>query len=384
MPAPWTGKANFIRSLGTKEPAKAKVNASRLQRDCMLALQSAERAMSGQPSVAPHRLGNSLPTGDEIEQYVILQMLAEDEAAREHGDDRRYLQTPEERSAWPDLTPVAFGSKGMAEDMHYALGQHLPKEADEFRSANARNDTSIIDAELRIYLRANGVRLDPQSDDYRAAGLAMLRGKVRGYALLLERQAGSIVAAPSPPPSLHNGPKLSDALKAWAAGGNTKGARTPGCSAVREASRAVRRFVEWHGDLRLGSIDKAKARDFRDALGRVRTRLPHNVARLPLRELLKRDLAHLPAAHSNSINKSMNLLCAIVSHAMREGEMDLASNYANPFQGARLRRAPAHVSGHNDERLQSAPAEPGQRPRPKCRRRGAAGYQAQLSLRGGG
>jgi integrase len=105
---------------------------------------------------------------------------------------------------------------------------------------------------------------------------------------------------------------------------------------VSEAGRAVRRFIECHADFRLGSIDKAKAREFRDALASVPTRLPHAVAKLPLRELLKRDLEHLPPAHANTINKSMNLLSAIVAHAMREGELDKLPNYANPFQGMKL------------------------------------------------
>jgi hypothetical protein len=130
MPAPWTDKANFIRSLGTKEPATAKVKASGVLRDCTAALLIAERGMRGQSSPAdPHPEGGSLPSGEEIEQYVIAKMLQEDEAAREQGDDRRYLQTPEERSAWPDLVPVAFGSKGMADDMHYVLGFQLPLDA---------------------------------------------------------------------------------------------------------------------------------------------------------------------------------------------------------------------------------------------------------------
>ena len=32
----------------------------------------------------------------------------------------------------------------------------------------------------------------------------------------------------------------------------------------------------------------------------------------------------------------MNLLSAIVAHAMREGEMDQVANYANPFQGIKI------------------------------------------------
>ena len=95
-------------------------------------------------------------------------------------------------------------------------------------------------------------------------------------------------------------------------------------------------FGNGTSDLHLGTIDKAKAREFRDALAKVPTRLPRDVVRLPLRDLLKADMSGLPATHANTINKSMALLSAIVAHAMREGKMDHVANYANPFQGIKL------------------------------------------------
>lgn len=113
-------------------------------------------------------------------------------------------------------------------------------------------------------------------------------------------------------------------------GGTTKGAKKPGRSAVGEAGRVVGRFIEWHGDLRLGSIDKAKAREFRDALARVRTRLPRAIAKLPIREILKRDLAHLARVSASTVGKALNLMSAIVAHAMQEGQLDKLPNYANP------------------------------------------------------
>ena len=336
MPPPWAGKANFKLSLGTKSPARAKAEFSEVLPRCTAAFESAERALKGEPpNMRPAPGVGSMPSDAEIEADVIEALLKEDEAEREDGDARRQMQTAEERRQWPNLVPVEFGGKGVAEDYDYVRGPQLVEEAEEYRRANARRAPTIIDAELRIYLKGLRVPVDPASPGYRKAGLAMLRGKVRGYDLLLSRQAGGIVEAPARP-NAGVGPKLSEALKAWTAGGTTRGARKPGHGAVTEAGRAVRRFLEWHDDLRLGSIDKAKARDFRDALSRVRTRLPHDVSKLPLRELLKRNLEHLPPAHANTINKSMNLLSAVVAHAMREGELDKLPNYANPFKGMKL------------------------------------------------
>jgi integrase len=152
--------------------------------------------------------------------------------------------------------------------------------------------------------------------------------------MLLERQSGKIV--PAPQPRGDKGPRLSEAFAAWKTGGKVKGARQPSSRTLLEAEHAVRRFREWHGDLRLGDIDKAKARDFRDALMKVRTRLPRKLIKLPLQDLLRIDLSDLPTAHANTINKSLNILSAIVAHVMREGKMDRMPSYANPFQGIKL------------------------------------------------
>jgi len=334
MSPPWTGKANFKLSLRTKKPVVAKVQASNALRECTVAFQNAERAKRGERMADPNvRLPSSISI-EEIEADIIAEVLAADEREREEGDDRRYSQTPEERKQWPDLVEVDFGGKGMAEDHAFVYGQQLRTAAKEYRDALARRHTKIVDTELRIYLKKRGERIDPTSDFYRKAGLAVLQGNVRGYEMLLDRQAGKIVETPTP--ILNKGPKLHEAFVSWKAGGSTKGARKPGSSSVREAEHAVQRFREWHGDLRLGNIDKAKTREFRDALARVRTRLPRDVVKLPLRELLKRDFSMLPPVHANTINKLTNLLSAIVAHAMREGQMDQMPSFANPFQGIRL------------------------------------------------
>jgi integrase len=332
MPAPWTGKANFKLTLGTKEPSEAKVRASNALRECIIAFQHAERAQRGE-RINDQAAHSSAPIPiEDIEAEVIADVLAADEAEREQGDDRRYSQTAERRKQWPDLIEVDFGGKGMAEDHAFAYGGHLSQTAKDYRTALVRRQTKIVEGELRAKKR--GVPFDPTSDFYRQAGLAMLRGNVRAYDMLLQRQAGTIVETPTP--NVDKGPKLSEAFAHWKEGGRTKGAKNPGRNALREAEHALRRFCEWHGDLRLGNIDKAKARDFRDALARVRTRLPHDVLKLPLRDLVKWDMSSLPAAHANTINKSVSLLAAIVAHAMREGRMDRMPSYTNPFQGIKL------------------------------------------------
>ena len=140
MPDPWGGKANYKRSLETKRPAIAKVEASKALRDCTIAFQYAERAMRGGPAKAMIDDAGGPIAIEDIEADALEGVLASDEDEREEGDDRRHLQTAEERKQWPDLVEVPFGRKGMAEDHAYAYGRVLSELAEEYRDALARRD----------------------------------------------------------------------------------------------------------------------------------------------------------------------------------------------------------------------------------------------------
>ena len=334
MPPPWTGKVQFKKSLRTKSPAAAKVAAAKALSECTAALQAAERAKRGEP--APQSDRKSLPALDaaEIESDTISAILAADEIERELGDSRRHLQTREERLKWPDLVPVSFDQKGMEPDHYTAYGNHLDELLGEYREALARRDPKIVDAELRTYLRKHALPIEPASDHYRQYGLAILRGHVRGYEQLQTVQTGGVVAPPVPRKA--KGPKFSEAFAAWKAGGTATGSKKPGRNTVTEAEHAVRRFLEWHGDVRLGDIDKAKTREFRDALATLPTRLTKDLQKATIKDLMKRDLSAFPPVYASTVNKNLQLLSAIVSHAMREGKLDGLPNYANPFQGIKL------------------------------------------------
>ena len=143
MPPPWQGRANFKRSLATKKPAVAKIEASKALRECTVAFQIALRAKGGMPAER-EVAADVLPiTMEDVEFDVIADVLGADEAEREDGDDRRRLQTPEERAQWPDLDPIAFDRKGMEEDHAHAYGSRLTQLSDEYGRAYARRDTRM-------------------------------------------------------------------------------------------------------------------------------------------------------------------------------------------------------------------------------------------------
>ncbi|HRD26688.1 MAG TPA: site-specific integrase [Caulobacter sp.] len=124
---------------------------------------------------------------------------------------------------------------------------------------------------------------------------------------------------------------LQQAFAAWSGMSAARSARTRQHRTVIDAKLAVRRFVELHGDLPLSEISRRQAREFRDKFAQVPARLPMRLANTPLPRLLEEDLSAYPARTATTINKSLNLLAAIASHAEREGDLDAFPAWKNPF-----------------------------------------------------
>jgi len=144
---------------------------------------------------------------------------------------------------------------------------------------------------------------------------------------MLRRQRGEIVDTPSPPPAkVQVGPNLSEAFALWQEGTGATGARKPGPRSVIEARAAVRWFTELHGDMRLGEITKASAREYQHALSRV----PKRLRGVPLPKLLEKKPVGEPRGAA-TVNKSLTMLAAIVSYAQREGMLDAVPSFINPF-----------------------------------------------------
>ncbi len=148
------------------------------------------------------------------------------------------------------------------------LGGELEAQHAAYRKALGRVDPEIVDGECRAFLRKHGLSVDPISDAYHAVGLVILKAHVRAYGLLLQRHEGEPIETPAPPvpAAASKGQKLSEAFEAWKAGSGARGGKKPSDRTLLEASYAVRRLTEWHGDIRLGDLTRELARDFRDAL----------------------------------------------------------------------------------------------------------------------
>lgn len=132
------------------------------------------------------------------------------------------------------------------------------------------------------------------------------------------------------------GPLLSEALAAWKEGSGVRGSRKPRELTVMEAATAVKRFTQLHGDIRLGEITKRRVQEYASAISALPARLPKELAKLALPDLLREDLSKFPPRAPGTINKSFQLLSGIVEHARKRSPLDEAVSWPNHFPSARI------------------------------------------------
>ena len=196
----------------------------------LILFEAATVAMAEGPTVngagtRPPILADDLPL-ETIEAETVAELLARDEDERREGDDRRRLQTREERAPWPDVVPVPEPwAKGMSEEHAFVDGATIEEDAASYRKALSRHAPGIVRAENLDAHRRHQVPIDPTTLAYHAVGLAVLRGHVRAYDAMLRRQAGDVVDTPATPAPKGRGPKPSEAFSQWQAGSAASGAR---------------------------------------------------------------------------------------------------------------------------------------------------------------
>jgi integrase len=137
-------------------------------------------------------------------------------------------------------------------------------------------------------------------------------------------------ASPIGQPAVDRGLRITKAFQSWSAGDGVKGTKKPAPNTVTEANAALRRFVDLFGDMPVQQIGKGHGREYRDAIAKLPKGLPIDLRRLPLKELLQRDLTAYEPRSATTINKSLTLLGAVVAHAEQDGHFD-GTGWRNPF-----------------------------------------------------
>ena len=161
----------------------------------------------------------------------------------------------------------------------------------------------------------------------------MLRANVKALDGMRARQSGDVIPTPKPPEAKHVVClTMTDAFELWKAGSPARSAKRPSENTIREAMHALRRFNEMFPGRSLTELTRGDVRAFRDALARVPTRLPAELRKLSIADVLKaKGIAGLPRPHVGTVDKSLTLLAAIISHAETEGMFDALTNFSNPF-----------------------------------------------------
>lgn len=317
-------KRELVRSLKTNEAALAERKALAEIAAAHELIDAARAFLKDGPaaSIAPN----------QIEALAIAQeglMLRGDEALRSRGLglNPTFERSPHAEGGLSDtdLDLYAFAIKFLDQERRAELARMRPGED--------------VAAQVNKAVREAGLDLAPDDPSWRQLELAFLRAQRRAFDGITARLNGEDVPSPPPPPppspviGAAKGLTISTALERWKDGGG-RGARKPREDSVFEASRAVQRFIEMHGDLPIVDISKAQARAFRDGLAALPKALPHKLLRLPLPELLKRDLSKYPARSAQTVNKTLALLGGILTRAERDGYFDALGGWTNPFHVA--------------------------------------------------
>jgi integrase len=357
---PKTGrfKLELTVSLRTSEPVAAKRLYAKEQARVSLLIETAQSILAAGP---PPDRTREAPDFGKLEADMVAGILRVDEEERQSGDDRRNLQSPQDRAQWPDLVQVRpAGSMGMEPDHYEAKGEEIAELLSDYRRALAMQDARIVEPELNVWLRKNGKTTAPDVPWRPMAALAALRAHVKAYGLLEARQRGEDVPTPAAPlnPAVSapvgQGPLLSDALKHWRDGNEARGARKPSPRSVEVTAYAVRLFTDLHGDLPLGAISFEKARQFRDAFAKMPTRLTAALKGKTLPELVAMPKAKdFQRPSSTTVNKLLGMLGAVLSAAEREGQLDHIAGYQNPF-GKRVKLQVDERAEESRERFTAA------------------------------
>ena len=243
----------------------------------------------------------------------------------------------------PSENPPPFGLSDS--DMRKKING-LEFEMPIMRVGLATGDVRKV-SELLDYLLNGvfGINLDQGSEDYRRVGMAVLRKHVAALEAIKQRTEGQPIETPPLPavgtPPTSTGETLTAALEGW------KRQREPSPGTLAEYERAVRLFVELHGDMPVVQIRKTHAREFREALQAVPARRNGELLKAPLPDLARwgREHAEAQKISANTVNKLLGGVQTVAVSARMNGIVSEEVQWADPFSRMRLGESEAIRGG---------------------------------------
>jgi integrase len=207
----------------------------------------------------------------------------------------------------------------------------------------------------RPILSAEVVIVDRDLPQYAELEELVRRAAIEGSRLALAELKGRPFAprdrlfnpdAAIPDNEAARGPLLSEALAAWKEGSGVVGGRKPRPQTVVEAEMAVRHFTELNGDMRIGEIGKKLVQGYARDISSIPVKLTVELQRLSLPDLLKRDLSKLRLRSASTVNKSLQMLSAMIEQARRRSDLDEAAKWPNWFK---LERVESDATAEDDK-----------------------------------
>jgi integrase len=328
------------RSLGTKDHTEAKRRIKAVQIEFDRTLERAKDLLAERPM----RDGLSEAEIKRMAEYHFAEMLYVDEGKTREGTGR-------------DALMKSIASQLDAAGVEYTMGvpfsenppEHGLSDADVLRRqadldfeipilkvALATGDISQVKESLDYLLAIFGINLDRRSEAYRRLGMAVLRKEVAALEAIQQRAHGQPIETPPLPAIGANPTPGGETLTAAFDGWKRQRERAPGT--LSEYERAIRLFVELHGDLPVVQIRKNHARQFREALQDVPQRRTGKLLKALLPEVAQWGREH-PSAQkitAGTVNKLLGGVQAVAVWARDNGMVPDDVPWADPFAKMRL------------------------------------------------
>jgi hypothetical protein len=205
------------------------------------------------------------------------------------------------------------------------------------KEALARGNVNFIRYELNALLQVFGINLDPACADYRKAALAVTKAFVRALEDVVARHRGDAIDSPNLIEPSSKAPVSGRSLRAAYEGWDKMEQRP--ISTRMEFSRGIDRFIELHGDLDVGQINKRHVREFREAAQLVPKLRAGKLIKARLPELVEWSREHpgTPCIGAATINKWLTCLQGVLNWAHKNGVIPEEVHWADPVTGMRLK-----------------------------------------------
>jgi integrase len=327
------------RSLGTKDANEANRRAKAVLIEFDRTLERARGSLAERPlrtSLSPVEIKRM------VEYHYAHKLASHDEYVRTAPEqEAEFRELEAEAGPWVEPVPEFGLSRGQLLD----AAQNMPIIVQEAQAALAKGDIAHVSIQIEQLLDTFQINLDRRSAAYRELGFEVLRAEVKGLRAIRQRDAGEPIETPQLPvvgsTAAATGETLTAAFEGW------KRQREPSPGALTEYERAIRLFVELHGDMPVAQIRTTQARRFREALQDVPRQRTGKLLTAPLPELAEWGRAH-PEAQKNTagtVNKILGGVQAVLNWARDNGMVPEDVPWADPFRRMRLREGEAVRGG---------------------------------------